>query len=131
MLMLCSSFPVHVMIVHAGYNSSRTAQKSTFHDVLGNKMVFDRKLISKMVNNRSLFLVALLLIKEPNYCSHSFFFLFLRQSSKGPPFKFFDTLEQIEVSKSPKGLPFQVSRHHETGSKFLFFDFSFFPRIFF
>ena len=46
--------------------------------------------------------------------------------SKGSPFNFFDILQQTEVSKSPKGLPFQVFRHYETGSKFLFFDFSFF-----
>ena len=39
-------------------------------------------------------------------------------------FKFFDILQQTEVSKSPKG-PFQVFRHYKTGSKFLFFDFSF------
>ena len=45
---------------------------------------------------------------------------------KGSPFKFFDILQQIEVSKSPNGLPFQVFRHYETGSKFLFFDFPFF-----
>ena len=43
-----------------------------------------------------------------------------------PPSSFFDILQQIEVSKSPKGLPFQVFRHYETGSKFSFFDFSFF-----
>ena len=47
-------------------------------------------------------------------------------SPKGPPFKFVDILLQIEVSKSPKGLPFQVFRHNETGSKFLLFDFCFF-----
>ena len=52
-------------------------------------------------------------------------------SPKSPPFTFFDILQQIEVSKSPKGLPFQVFRHYETGSSFLFFDFSFFSRIYF
>ena len=48
--------------------------------------------------------------------------------SEGSPFKVFDILQQIEDSKSPKGLPFQVFRHYETGSKFLFFDFSFFSK---
>ena len=51
--------------------------------------------------------------------------------SKGSPFKFFDILQQTEVWKSPKGLPFQVFRHSETRSKFLFFDFSFFFRKFY
>ena len=50
-----------------------------------------------------------------------FFEFFL--SPKGPPFKFFDILQQTEVSKSPKGPPFLVFRHCETVSKFSFFVF--------
>ena len=45
-------------------------------------------------------------------------------SPNGPPFKFFDILQQTEVSKSPKGPPFLVFRHCETVSKFSFFVFS-------
>ena len=51
--------------------------------------------------------------------------------AKGPPFKFFDILQQIEVSKSPKGSPFLVFRHYETVSKISFFVFfrKFFQKI--
>ena len=59
-----------------------------------------------------------------------FFSIFL--SPKGPPFKFFDILQQTEVSKSPKGPPFLVFRHYETVSKISFFVFfrKFFQKIF-
>ena len=59
-----------------------------------------------------------------------FFDIFL--SPKGPPFKFFDILQQTEVSKSPKGPPFLVFRHYETVSKISFFVFfrKFFQTIF-
>ena len=36
---------------------------------------------------------------------------------------FFDILQQTEVSKSPMGPPFQVSRNYETVSKFSVFNF--------
>ena len=51
--------------------------------------------------------------------------------AKGPPFTFFDILQQIEVSKSPKGSPFLVFRHYETVSKISFFFFfrKFFQKI--
>ena len=42
-------------------------------------------------------------------------------SPKGPRFKFFDILQQTEISKSPKGLLFLVFRHYETVLKFSFF----------
>ena len=54
------------------------------------------------------------------HCATFFSNFFL--SPKGPPVKFFDYLQQSEAWKSPKGLPFQVFRHSETGSKFLFFE---------
>ena len=47
-------------------------------------------------------------------------FLFV---AKGSPFKFFDFLQQTEVSKSPKGPPFLVFRHYETVSKLSFYVF--------
>ena len=52
--------------------------------------------------------------------------------SKFFPFKFFDILQQTEVSKSPKGLPFLLFRHYETVSTFSFFVFfrKFFQKIF-
>ena len=34
---------------------------------------------------------------------------------------FFDILQQTEVSKSPKGLPFQIFRHYETFKILIFF----------
>ena len=40
------------------------------------------------------------------------------------PLQIFDILQQTEVSKSPKGLPFQVFRHYET-FKILIFRFFF------
>ena len=46
----------------------------------------------------------------------NFFRLFF---DKGSPFKFLDILQQTEVSKSPKGLPFRVFQHYV--SKFSFF----------
>ena len=48
-----------------------------------------------------------------------------------PPFRFFDILQQTEVSKSPKGPPLSSFRHCETVSKFSFFVFSkvFFKKI--
>ena len=49
-------------------------------------------------------------------------------SPKGLPFKFFDILQQTEVSKNPKGTPFLVFRHYETVSKISFFVF--FSKIF-
>ena len=48
--------------------------------------------------------------------------------AKGSPFKFFDILQQTEVSKSPKSPPFLVFRHYETVSKISFFVF--FSKIF-
>ena len=58
-----------------------------------------------------------------NFFRHcaTFFSNFLL-SPNGPPFKFFDILQQTEVSKSPKGPPFQVFRHSET-FKILIFRF--------
>ena len=47
-----------------------------------------------------------------------FFFETCFLPSKGPPFKLFDILQQAEISKRPKGLPFEVFRHYETVSKF-------------
>ena len=41
--------------------------------------------------------------------------------AKRSPFKFFDILQQTEVSKSPKGLPFQIFRHYETFKILIFF----------
>ena len=60
-----------------------------------------------------------------NFFRHcaTFFSNFLL-SPNGPPFKFFDILQQTEVSKSSKGSPFLVFRHCETVSKFSFFVFS-------
>ena len=57
------------------------------------------------------------------HCATFFRNFFL--SPKGPPFKFFDILQQTEVSKSPKGPPFLVFRHYETVSKISFFVFFF------
>ena len=59
-----------------------------------------------------------------NFCRHSetFFSNFLL-SPNGPPFKFFDILQQTEVSKSPKGLFFLVFRNCEI-FKILIFRFS-------
>ena len=37
------------------------------------------------------------------------------------PLQFFDILQQTEVSKCPKGLPFLLFRHYETVSNFSFF----------
>ena len=66
-----------------------------------------------------------------NFFRHcaTFFSNFLL-SPNGPPFKFFDILQQTEVSKSPKGPPFLVFRHCET-FKILIFRFfeSFFKKI--
>ena len=58
-----------------------------------------------------------------NFFRHSatFFSNFLL-SPNGPPFKFFDILQQSEVSKSPNGPPFLVFRHCET-IKILIFRF--------
>ena len=56
-------------------------------------------------------------------------FLEIFLSPKGyTPFKFFDILQQTEVSKSPKGPPFLVFRNYETVSKMSFFVF--FSKIF-
>ena len=60
--------------------------------------------------------------------SATFFRIFL--SPKGPPFKFFDILQQTENSKSPKGPPFLVFRHYETVSKISFFVFENFSKKF-
>ena len=53
-------------------------------------------------------------------CATLFSKLFL--SPKGTPFKCFDTLQQTEVSKSPKGLPFLVFRLFETVSIVVIID---------
>ena len=49
--------------------------------------------------------------------------------AKRSPLKFFDILQQTEVSKSPKGPPFLVLRHCET-FKILIFRFFVFSKIF-
>ena len=51
-------------------------------------------------------------------------------SPNGPPFKFFDILQQTEVSKSPKGPPFLVFRHCETFKILIFRFFEFFSKNF-
>ena len=51
-------------------------------------------------------------------------------SPNGPPFKFFDILQQTEVSKSPKGPPFPVFRHCETFKILIFRFFEFFSKNF-
>ena len=62
-----------------------------------------------------------------NFFRHgaTFFSNFLL-SPNGPPFKFFDILQQTEVLKSPKGPPSLVFRHCETFKIliFRFFEFS-------
>ena len=55
------------------------------------------------------------------YTMRLFFEIFSLQRAK-----FLDDLQQIEISIGPNGLPFQLFRHNETGSKFLFLDFSLF-----
>ena len=49
--------------------------------------------------------------------------------AKGSPLKFFDTLQQTEVSKSPKGLPFLLFRHYETFKILIFLFFEILPKI--
>ena len=67
-----------------------------------------------------------------NFFRHcaNFFSNFLL-SPNGPPFKFFDILQQTEVSKSPRGPPFPVFWHCET-FKILIFRFfkNFFQKLF-
>ena len=46
------------------------------------------------------------------------------------PFKFFDILQQTEVSKSPKGPPFLVFQHCETFKILIFRFFEFFRKMF-
>ena len=57
-----------------------------------------------------------------NFFRHCDFLSNFLLSPNGPPFKFFDILQQTEVSKSPKGPPFLVFRHCET-FKILIFRF--------
>ena len=66
-----------------------------------------------------------------NFCRHfaTFFSNFLL-SPNGPPFKFFDILQQTEVSKSPKGPLFLVFRHCETFKILIFRFFEFFSKNF-
>ena len=63
-----------------------------------------------------------------NFFRHCATFFRIFFVAKGSPFKFFDILQQTEVSKSPNGLPFLLFRHYETVSKFSFFVF--FSKIF-
>ena len=46
------------------------------------------------------------LIEIEKECDFNLFFFRIFLPSKGPTFKFFDTLQQAKVSKNPKGLPF-------------------------
>ena len=66
-----------------------------------------------------------------NFFRHcaTFFSNFLL-SPNGPPFKFFDILQQTEVSKSPKGPSFLVFRHCETFKILIFRFFEFFSKNF-
>ena len=66
-----------------------------------------------------------------NFFRHcaTFFSNFLL-SPNGPPFKFFDILQQTEVSKSSKGSPFLVFRHCETFKILIFRFFEFFSKKF-
>ena len=51
-------------------------------------------------------------------------------SPKGPHLKFFDILQQSEVSKNPKDLPFLLFRHYETQNcHFSFFFFEIFLNV--
>ena len=66
-----------------------------------------------------------------NFFRHcaTFFSNFLL-SPNGPPFKFFDILQQTEVSKSPKSPPFLLFRHCETFKILIFRFFEFFSKNF-
>ena len=65
-------------------------------------------------------------LKFFRHCA-TFFSNFLL-SPNGPPFKFFDILQQTEVSKSSKGSPFLVFRHCETFKILIFRFFEFFSK---
>ena len=65
--------------------------------------------------SQKLFRAILFDIVRLNLFRHSVTFFDFFSRSKGPTFKFFfDILQQTQVPKSPKGLPFHVFRHCET-----------------